>query len=125
VTDQEKELYYIEGLPTPETPKPGESPKPWKRTRIIGKAVNRVDAYERVSGSAVYASDISLPNMLYGAILRCPYPHARVKKIETERAESMPGVHAIISSDTPEANVPWTYRSRKIRYKHPTRPGMR
>jgi xanthine dehydrogenase YagR molybdenum-binding subunit len=117
VTDQEKELYYIEGLPTPETPKPGESPKPWKRTRIIGKAVNRVDAYERVSGSAVYASDISLPNMLYGAILRCPYPHARVKKIETERAESMPGVHAIISSDTPEANVPWTYRSRKIRFK--------
>jgi xanthine dehydrogenase YagR molybdenum-binding subunit len=112
--EQEKELYYVEGLPIPKTPRPGENPAPWKGTRIIGTAVPRVDAYERVSGSAVYPSDVSLPNMLYAAILRCPHPHARVKKIDTHKAKSMPGVHAVISAQTPAADIPWTYSSSGI-----------
>ena len=115
MTDQEKELYYVEGIPIPETPQPGERPTPWKETRIIGTAVPRVDAYERMSGSAVYPSDVSLPSMLYGAILRCPHPHARVKKIETGKAKSMPGVHAVISGRTAAADLPWTYSSRGIK----------
>ena len=115
MTDQEKELYYVEGLPIPETPQPGERPTPWKDTRIIGTAVPRVDAYERVSGSAVYPSDVSLPNMLYGAILRCPHPHARVKNIAAGKAQSMPGVHAVISGQTATADLPWTYSSRGIK----------
>ena len=117
MTDQEKSLYYMEGLPVPETPEPGESPAPWKSTRIIGKAVPRVDAYERVSGSAVYPADLSLPNMLYGAILRCPHPHARIKKIETGKAESIAGVLAVINGQTPGADLPWTYSSHGIRIK--------
>ena len=117
MTNHDKELYFTEGLPIPETPKPGESPQPWKSTRIIGKAVPRVDAYERVSGSAVYASDFSLPNMIFGAILRCPHPHARVKKVDTSRAKSMPGVYAVISSNTAEANIPWTYRTRGAQFQ--------
>ena len=115
MTDQEKELYYVEGLPIPETPQPGERPAPWKDTRIIGTAVPRVDAYERVSGSAVYPSDVSLPNMLYGAILRCPHPHARVKNIAAGKAQSMPGVHAVISGQTATADLPWTYSSWGIK----------
>jgi xanthine dehydrogenase YagR molybdenum-binding subunit len=115
VTDKEKASYYVEGLPIPETPRPGESPAPWANTRIIGNAVPRVDAYERVSGSAIYPSDISLPNMLYGAILRCPHPHARVKNINTGRAKSMPAVHAVITGQTPAADLAWTYLSRGIR----------
>jgi len=117
VTDKEKALYYEEGIPIPETPRPGERPAPWKDTRIVGKAVPRVDAYERVSGSAVYPSDVSLPNMLYGAILRCPHPHARVKNLETGPAERMAGVHAVISDRTPAADLPWTYSSRGVRKK--------
>ena len=117
MTDQEKALYYVEGLPVPQTPRPGESPAPWKETRIIGKAVSRVDAYERVSGSAIYPSDVSLPNMLYGAILRCPHPHARVEKIATGRAERLAGVHAVISGQTPATDLYWTYSSRGIRKK--------
>jgi len=117
VTDQEKSPYYMEGIPIPQTPSPGQSPAPWKDTRIIGKAVPRVDAYERVSGSAVFPSDVSLPNMLYGAILRCPHPHARVKNVETGRAAKMPGVHAVISGQTPAADLPWTYSSRGITFE--------
>ena len=114
MTEQEKDHYYVEGIPIPETPPPGQSPAPWKRTRIVGKAVTRVDAYERVSGSAVYPSDVFLPNMLYAAILRCPHPHARVKKMDAARAKSMPGVHAVISAQTPLADLPWRYASSGV-----------
>jgi CO/xanthine dehydrogenase Mo-binding subunit len=111
MAESEKGLYYIQGMPVPETPKPGNPPRPWGKTQIVGKAVSRVDAYERVSGSAVYPADVSLPNMLYGAILRCPHPHARVNKVSIEKALRLAGVFAIISSDTPGANPPWTYSS--------------
>ena len=111
MTDQEKEHYYVEGLRIPETPPPGEEPAPWTRTRIIGTSIPRVDAYERVSGSAVYPSDVSLPHMLYAAILRCPHAHAQVKRIDTAKAEGLPGVYAVISAQSPGADIPWTYSS--------------
>ena len=82
---------------------------PWKQTKVIGKPLPRVDAYERVSGSAVYPSDTVLPDMLYGAILRCPHPHATVKSIDTREAEKMPGVRAVITGKTDEGNVSWPY----------------
>jgi xanthine dehydrogenase YagR molybdenum-binding subunit len=68
-----------------------------------------VDAYERVSGSAIYPSDTSLPDMLYGAILRCPHAHAKILNIDTREAEKVPGVRAVMTSRTPEANVEWPY----------------
>lgn len=107
--DDQKELYYIQGLSVPETPAPGKKPKSWERTTVIGKALPRVDAYERVSGSAVYPSDLLLPDMLYAAVLRCPHAHALVKSVDTAAAEPMPGVHAVISNAAPEAALEWPY----------------
>jgi xanthine dehydrogenase YagR molybdenum-binding subunit len=86
-----------------------ETPKPWKKTEVIGKPIPRVDAYERVSGSAIYPSDISLPDMLYGAILRCPHAQAKVLNIDTREAEKMPGMRAVIKGSTDGANVEWPY----------------
>ena len=86
-----------------------ETPKPWKKTEVIGKPIPRVDAYERVSGSAIYPSDISLPGMLYGAILRCPHAHAKVRDIDTREAEKMPGVRTMIKDGTNGADVEWPY----------------
>lgn len=111
MAEKKESLYYIDELAVPETPEPGKPPQPWKETRIIGRSIPRVDAYERVSGSAVYPSDVSLPGMLCGAILRCPYPHAKVKRVDTRAAEKMPGVHAVIGPSTPEADLKWTYRN--------------
>ena len=74
---------------------------PWNKTNIIGKRVPRVDAYERVSGSAVYPSDVVFPDMLYGAILRCPWPNAKVRSVDTSEAEKMEGVYAVISRRSP------------------------
>jgi CO/xanthine dehydrogenase Mo-binding subunit len=97
-------------FPVPDTPRPGEAPKPWGKTRYVGKPLPRVDAYERVSGSAVFPSDVRLPNMIYGAILGCPDPNALVKRLDTSKAEKMPGVRAVIGGSTPEANLKWPYR---------------
>jgi CO/xanthine dehydrogenase Mo-binding subunit len=104
-------LYYTHGVPVPETPKAGEPLKPWTKTSVVGKGLPRVDGYERVSGSAVYPSDLVLPRMLYGAILRCPHPHARVTSVDDGKALKMAGVHAVISGSTRETNPDWLYSS--------------
>ena len=107
--NRDQPIFISSDQPVPETPRPGESLPPWEKTRFVGQAVPRVDAYERVSGSAVFPSDVVLPNMLHGAILRCPYPHAKVLRVDTQRARRMPGVHAVIDSRTAEADLKWTY----------------
>jgi xanthine dehydrogenase YagR molybdenum-binding subunit len=91
--------YYILGHEAPETPPPAPDPEPWGDTRVVGKPRPRVDAYERLSGTAVYPADIVLPRMIYGAILRSPHPHANVTAVDTSKARTMPGVHAVISAD--------------------------
>jgi CO/xanthine dehydrogenase Mo-binding subunit len=107
MADESKDIYYIQGIPVPETPLPGKEPAAWKETNVVGKPLPRVDAYERVSGSAVYPSDVHLPNMLYGAILGCPHPHARVRHLDTSAASKIPGVRAVISGTSPEADLVW------------------
>ena len=64
----------------------------------IGKATERQDAPDKVAGRAVYAGDIYLPGMLYGAALRSPLPHARIVSIDTAAARSCPGVRAVITA---------------------------
>jgi xanthine dehydrogenase YagR molybdenum-binding subunit len=67
----------------------------------------RVDAYELVSGSAIYPSDVKLADMLYAAILRCPHAHAKILSMDTSRAEKMPGVRAVITGRSPGADLDW------------------
>jgi len=94
----------------PETPEPGEEPVFWNQTALVGKRIPRLDGYERVSGAAVYPSDIILPNMIYGAVLRCPHPHAKVKKVDVRQAEKMPGVRAVITGQSHAAKkLKWKY----------------
>jgi len=64
---------------------------------IIGKSIPRVDSKPKSTGEAKYASDMVLSNMLYGKILRSPYPHAKVLNIDTSRAEKLLGVKAIVT----------------------------
>jgi 4-hydroxybenzoyl-CoA reductase subunit alpha len=64
---------------------------------VIGQKVHRVDGTEKVTGAAKYTFDIVLPNMLYGKILRSPYPHAKILKIDTSRAEKLVGVKAVVT----------------------------
>jgi CO/xanthine dehydrogenase Mo-binding subunit len=69
---------------------------------IIGKPTKNVDGPAKVSGEAVYTFDLTLPNMLYGKILRSPYPHAKIISIDTSEALKLQGVKAVITGkDTP------------------------
>jgi xanthine dehydrogenase YagR molybdenum-binding subunit len=100
--------YYLTEEP-PETPEPADQPAPWKSTTVVGRRLPRIDAYERVSGAATYTADVLLPGMLYAAVLRCPHAHAMVKKVDTAKAEKMPGVAAVLTDRTPGANLPWYF----------------
>ena len=62
-----------------------------------------VDAAEKTTGAGKYTDDLSVPGMLIGKILHSPYPHARIKSIDTRRAEALDGVIAvIIGKDAPK-----------------------
>jgi CO/xanthine dehydrogenase Mo-binding subunit len=105
----DKELYFAQNTPLPETPLPAVGVRPWKQTTVVGKPLPRVDAYERVSGNAVYPSDVVLPDMLYAAILRCPHPHAVVKDVNIKEAEKMTGVRAVLTGASREADLLWPW----------------
>lgn len=73
---------------------------------VIGKGVSRLEAYEKVTGRARYASDVRLPRQTFARILRSPHPHARIRSIDISAAEAMPGVVAVICKDNTE-RVSW------------------
>jgi 4-hydroxybenzoyl-CoA reductase subunit alpha len=70
---------------------------------IIGKRTAMVDAAGKTTGAGRYTDDLSLPGMLIGKILHSPYPHARLKRIDTRRAEALEGVVAVVrGTDAPK-----------------------
>lgn len=72
----------------------------------IGRAHPRIEAPDKVTGRAKYSSDVRLPGQLCGRILRSPWPHARVVKVDTAAAAALPGVRAVLSrADAPD--IPW------------------
>ncbi len=65
----------------------------------IGKTFRRLDYETKVTGRAQYLADMSVPGMLHGKILRSPYPHARIARIDATKAEKVPGVMAVLTRD--------------------------
>ncbi|MBI2407352.1 MAG: xanthine dehydrogenase family protein molybdopterin-binding subunit [Gemmatimonadetes bacterium] len=103
----------IEDESLPGLPGANDDPlKPWDKTTVVGARVPRIDGQDRVGGTAVYTRDISLPGMLHGVIVRSPHAHAMVKRIDVTAARAMPGVHAIVTTESPEAKIPWTLTAR-------------
>ncbi|MBU2498975.1 MAG: molybdopterin-dependent oxidoreductase [Proteobacteria bacterium] len=62
---------------------------------VIGKRIPRVDGRVKVTGEAKYAADFGLPGMLWCKMLRSPHAHAKIREIDTSRAERLPGVKAV------------------------------
>lgn len=65
---------------------------------VIGTRQPRLDGAEKCSGRSVFADDVELPGMLCGKILRSPHANARIKSIDTAKAEALPGVKAVITA---------------------------
>ena len=80
-------------------------------TRAIGQSVVRGEGPDKVTGKSVYAADVSLPGMLWGKVLRSPFPHARIVSIDTAEAEAVPGVHTVITA----ADLPDSLVGRRLR----------
>ena len=64
----------------------------------IGKRTIRPDGMDKVVGRAQYSADAKMPGMLWGRILRSPHAHARIKSIDTSKAEALPGVKAVMTA---------------------------
>src|SRR5436190_2771205 len=64
----------------------------------IGQRTIRPDGVDKVTGRAAFAADTNMPGMIWGKVLRSPHPHARIKGIDTSKAEALPGVKAVITA---------------------------
>ena len=71
--------------------------------KTLGQSLPRVDAMQKVTGKAAYASDVYLPEMLMCKLLTSTVGHARIVKLDTSEALALPGVRAvIIGQDFPD-----------------------
>ena len=66
---------------------------------VLGRNFDRFEGHDKVTGSAAYVADVFLPGMLTGRILRSPLPHARIRNIDTSRAEKLRGVKAVVTAE--------------------------
>ena len=82
----------------PGTPPVTSKYAPWpEKLSVMNTHVKRLDGPDKVAGRAKYTYDINRPGMIYGKIVRSPYPHARIVSIDTSAAEKAPGVKATLS----------------------------
>lgn len=75
---------------------------PMEAMRVVGSSVPKLDAREKVTGSARYTGDLEVPGALRARLLRSPYAHARIVSIDSRQAEALPGVVTVLTC----ANAP-------------------
>ena len=66
--------------------------------RVVGTRPIRHDGVDKVTGRARYGADIAMPGLIHGKMLRSPHPHARIRSIDTSKAEALPGVRAVVTA---------------------------
>jgi CO/xanthine dehydrogenase Mo-binding subunit len=69
------------------------------KNKWIGQSTPRPDGIDKVTGSAQYAADFTMPGMVWGKLLRSPHAHALIKKIDTSKAAELKGVVAVMTGD--------------------------
>ena len=97
-----------------------------KPYRFVGTQPVRPDGVPKVTGTAKFGNDFSLPGALFGRILRSPHAHARIKSIDTSKAEALPGVKAVVTgADFPDQNFAYVGPERvAVNFWHITRNVM-
>ena len=72
----------------------------------VGKSVRRVDAYDKVTGSAQFADDMQFgPGLFFGRLVRSPFAHALIKRVDVSRAQKLPGVKAVVTGQDVQARI--------------------
>jgi len=83
--------------------------------RVLGNSVIKKDVADKATGKARYGADYLFPDLLIGKIMRSPVAHARILKIDTSRAATLPGVKAIVThNDTPRRRIGRWVKDRPI-----------
>ena len=75
---------------------------------VVGKRPVRPDGVDKVTGRAQYGADLNLTGLLHGRVLRSPHAHARIRSVDTGKAEALPGVRAVVTA----ADLPFASLSR-------------
>ncbi len=91
------EAFYRRGAERGPLPPLVFTPAEMTKTRVVGEAEIKVDARKLVQGRPVFAGDLRLEGMLYGALLTSPHAHARIRRIDASQARALPGVHAVLT----------------------------
>ena len=88
-------------------------------TKVMGAAIKRKEDPRLITGEAKYLDDVKLTGMAYAAILRSPYAHARIKRINTKKAAKQPGVVAVFTGqdfkDLPALPCAWQAEAGRIK----------
>jgi carbon-monoxide dehydrogenase large subunit len=77
----------------------------------VGKSAPKIEGEKKVTGQALYTADYVLPGTVWGRVLRSPYPHARISRVNTDRAKVYPGVLAVLTA----ADIPAVLTGRRLR----------
>ena len=93
------------------------------RFDVVGKSHPQLAAREKAVGDTKFVTDLVLPRMLHGRVLRSPHAHAKILSVDTRKAERLPGVRAVVTyEDTPKVRFgprseDWTiFASDKVRF---------
>ena len=84
--------------------------------KVIGTRVVKLDALEKVTGAVRYLPDLEVSGMAWGKTLRTPVPHARIRRIDTRKAEALPGVLGVITGYNVE-QAPFGYAKDHLALK--------
>jgi CO/xanthine dehydrogenase Mo-binding subunit len=97
--------------------------QPEKELKVVGTSPVRPDGVPKVTGTAQYGADFTLPGMLWGKVLRSPHAHARIRSIDTSKAEKLKGVKAVMTSkDLPDQKFEYVGPERvAVNFWHMTR----
>src|SRR6185312_17136863 len=93
-----------------------------QQERFVGKALRRKEDPRLITGRATYTDDMSIPGMLYAAIVRSTEAHARITSIDTSEAKQHPGVAAVFTGDDlegVEAPIPMVWAPPGVEVKVP------
>ncbi|WP_407310387.1 xanthine dehydrogenase family protein molybdopterin-binding subunit [Desulfosporosinus sp. SB140] len=85
------------------------------KTEVVGSRVVREDAWGKVFGQAKFPADVNAPNQLYGVVVRSPYPHARIRKIDDTKAIELAGVVTVLTAkDVPHNSHGVLFRDQPV-----------
>ncbi|MBI2918537.1 MAG: xanthine dehydrogenase family protein molybdopterin-binding subunit [Chloroflexi bacterium] len=82
---------------------------------VVGQRVPRLDALDKATGRVTYGVDFQLPHMLHAKMLRSPYAHARIQRVDTARARAIPGVKAVLTGrDVPQRQIGFILKDQDV-----------